>query len=835
MSKLLKAYRSAGYVTKEQIILAARARGNAALLDVKRALLEDVRQNSTAMVIVSGDPPGKNVTDMIRRLIVDRTKLIVVAQSSSLGPGDFERLLRASMPDVEKKLRVMDDGNSVADAVSSAERNRHYRPSQALEVFCSKEQADAFTQEIRAGSLKFDPTVIAVNPIEIPTDDVGAITSAINGEDLQAMHRVLDPHIFSNQGSLQIYKNLLKGQKTESLIRESSGLLRVYHGTNRRIDTPQDPVAVKAMMSGMDYGPGMYFTTSPRDAKEYGFNLYQADVDFKNPLVISSEMSPEMDKFRKSFDIGEEEMEFTDEGVWHCIMGFVISLIDAGLTSKKKVIDTIRKLGHDGIIVPAAVVRESKHGSSVTGDYVIVFDPSQITNWGEAVAASMLSRKKESIDEQAAGNQDSFLSRVKLGTINWDFREKTGEEGPVEGGFKAWSKKIKIDPQNKDAPRFVCAVIVSSTVGFSKLTGRGSVNAQGFMVDTEIYQYGDGKRKWFYHNEKRLPTPEAAQSYAERIKSFIDGKTLSELLGTPKSGKISMSKFEQIQRFGALHEFLSDIAPTRELGISKLRSILMDRMGDTFDELEYLGSGRNGSAYRTIEGPVLKITTDREEAKSANTLRGKKCEYIYHVHSVTKVSEGVWLILQEGDLEKLPDEYCEEFDTAVEILETIGAGEALRTGDVDSILEIMIKSEHVDLCDLVTEVMEKFGISGMLDEISKLGLSADFHSGNIKLRNGRPVLIDLGTPGDDHNMDKKVNQTGSRRVIEFTGMQSAGSAGQMRGSNSSAWAGGRMVLSKPEQHVPEDENATERDNALDQDIVGGGLDWGHGRRNHSSF
>ncbi len=498
----------------------ARCRGIPAWLDVLKALQEgdQTRQNSTAMVVVPAQPPGKNVCAMIRNLVGERTKLIVVAQPGPLAPGNFESLLRASMPDVETKLRIMDADDSLADAVSSAERNRHYRPSQALEVYCDEQQARNFAQEIRDGSLKFDPTVIQVRPMEIASDDMDALLAAVNGEDLSAMHRVLDPHVFSDQDALKDYKTALNGGQTGGL-----------------------------------------------------------------------------------FKVG-------------------------------------------------------------------------------------------------------------------------GESEPM-----------------------------------------------------------------------------------------------------PK---------ESLQR-----EFLTDIAPSRDLGIAKLDSILRHELGDHFDELEYLGSGRNGSAYRTPDGLILKITTDPEEAVSAEKLKGVECEYIHRIHTVSQVTESVWLILQEGGLEKLPSQYAEEFDLAVEILETIGAGHALRHGDAEGVKEVMVRSGHTDLCSLVAEVMKKFGLGGMLREVGQLGLSADFHSGNIMLREGRPVLTDLGTPGNDPNEDKNGPHGVGRQVSELAGMAGTqmGPQNQMRGSNSSAWAGGRMVLSNPEQHVPEDENESERDRALDQDIVGGGLDWGKAGRHGSGY
>lgn len=495
MHPTIRAYLTAGFRNSDEMLEHARLRGEASYFHVAAALLEGdpTRQNSTAMVVVPGEPPGKNVCAFIRGLVGQRTKVIVAVQQGSLAPGQYERLMRASMPDVEKKLRIMDVGDSISDAVSSAERNRHYSPSQSLEVFASKEETDEFTREVQGGSLTFDPTVIMVTASTIPTDDGAAIQQAVQGEDLAAMHRVLDPHVFSDQNALQKYKDAMRG----------------------------------------------------------------------------------------------------------------------------------------------------------------------------------------------------------------------------------------------------------------------------------------------------------------------------------------------IQR-----EFLTDIAPSREIGIQKLSMILRHELGDSFADLEYLGSGRNGSAYRTPDGLILKVTTDKREVDSAARLKGVECEYIHRIHEVVFTEDpNVWIIVQEGGLEKLPAEYCEEFDVAMQIIETLGAGHALREGDGQAVKEIMLRSGHRDLCLLVAEVMRKFDVGGMMHEVAELGLSADFHSGNIMLREGRPVLTDLGTPGDDPG-DKKGPPDGDHQVNEFAGgVQAAPQAGprsHMRGSNSSAWAGGKLVLSKPEQHVPEDENENERSGALDQDIQGGGLDWGTG-------
>lgn len=413
-----------------------------------------------------------------------------------------------------------------------------------------------------------------------------------------------------------------------------------------------------------------------------------------------------------------------------------------------------------------------------------------------------------------------------------------------------------------------------------------------------------------------------------------------------------------------VREFITDIAPTRELGIQVLHDLLSQKLssaGMDIHDMEYLGSGRNGSAYRTPDGLVLKVTTDPNEAMSARRLVGKPCEYIHLIHGVTSLSERVWLLAQEGDLEKLPEAYHEEFDTLVAIAEAAGAGEALRRGDIRSVITAIDESD-VELGQMFCEGADRFGLGGMCDEVARLGLSADFHSGNIMLRSGVPVLTDLGTPGDPASVKesadladnswvnaaheelevildaiesgqdwellwsrlrsivdsglKVTTSTGNARfpipsrdkfsdyedlsdwekykadrarlhrrlddairnglvdtamnyeqsgsfswgippggdtfkqellklrprdsapvagdvsqesrsggpVINEFGIQAGpapGASVNMRGSGSSAWSGGRLVLAKPENHVPEDENAKyERDSALDWGFYG---------------
>lgn len=452
----------------EQVVALAALRGPVALAEAE--LVEAGRRGSIAMVIVPAEPPGRLTSDFVRSIVSGRTRVVVVASSGRLAPGNFERLLRLSLPDVESDIGVVDAGEDLSSAIEAAEAAGFYEPGHALQVFCDPGLVAGFEEELRSGGLSVDPTVVTVSAAPAG-DDPDDVISAVHSGDDRALRATLDPHVFADGG-----------------------------------------------------------------------------VD----------------------------------------------------------------------------------------DYRAVL-----------------------------------------------FKE------------------------------------------------------------------------------------------------------------------------------GLLREFLSDIAPSRELAISRLHDILSGEVGDEeAGALQYLGSGRNGSAYRHPDGFIVKVTTDPQEARSADCLVGANTGHLGRIYQVRPVADGIWMILQE-DLERLPDGLREEFDAAMGVLESCGALGFLNGGRLLQAFHALRESDELAS---VVEVLRRFGVVGMCRELRQLGLTADFHSGNVMLRGDRPVLIDLGTPGDDPGT---LREFGS-------GAPASGAAGPatMRGSNSSSWANGRGALKAPENHVPEDENATEGDVALD---------WGPGR------
>jgi hypothetical protein len=127
----------------------------------------------------------------------------------------------------------------------------------------------------------------------------------------------------------------------------------------------------------------MYFSTAESDARTHGMSVYVATLDV-NPLIITDSLSPEMDKIRRAAQIDDEYLDEPDEGLWHLIVGLANSSIEVGAWSAKKFNDLIRKMGHNAIFIPNAIVRQSRGNLDARGDYLVVFDPASIIEWREA-------------------------------------------------------------------------------------------------------------------------------------------------------------------------------------------------------------------------------------------------------------------------------------------------------------------------------------------------------------------------------------------------------------------------------------------------------------------
>jgi hypothetical protein len=606
--------------------------------------MNEGRQNSTAMVIIPSDPPGRNVCGFIRKIAQGRSKVLVVGQSGKLAPGNLQDLLMAQLPDVTK-IEVIDmadtGGESVSDAVEALAAQGLYKSGQALEVWCSPDVARGFAEEIKSGQLDLDPTTISVHPEQVPSDDLVAIMQAFTDEDVTAMKRLLDPHIFSDPAELPKYRDALLHQGGGLFIPVSSIPVQ---------NKPKESLRVEAIKRKFP-GQKLYVHFSSREQEPKvpprSINRFAGGT---GPLGI----------YAYPLDA---QFTFAADRKYAFILKPTVPVTDVSTYSQSQLEADIKKL---------SAMADLKRPLRLWQKY-----KEEVHNVGPPFAQLWY-----------------LVSRIP----------RPDEEFPIgyiETGFG--------DPQR----------------------GRDLFIALGHVAIEDKYgiMYGSEPKQIVFLTDESFEVVSAE---------------------TDPAGYGSKQNMDALVEQPMIREFLTDIAPSREIAIRVLHDLLASKLssdGLDIGDYEYLGSGRNGSAYRG-DGLVLKVTTDPNEAASGMRLIGRPCLAIHLVHGVTELSEGVWLLEQEGDLEKLPQEYSEEFDLAIEMIEAVGGSQSLREGDWDRVLECLRECTEPEAIPDVLEVAERFGIPLMCAEVRALGLSADFHSGNIMLREGVPVLTDLGTPGD---------------------------------------------------------------------------------------
>jgi ADP-Ribosyltransferase in polyvalent proteins len=221
-----------------------------------------------------------------------------------------------------------------------------------------------------------------------------------------------------------------------------------YHGS---------PVAVAGLTNaavgkrGSDFGPGIYFATEQSDAADYGRFVYQANLAVSNPLRVDRELTPEMDRVRKMLRVSDDDLQFSDEGIWHTLMEYTSTLYDIGELTPKRFISGLKRLGYDSIIVPNAVILETKFGRdrNMHGDYIVVFDESQITDWRRINGGRQLTVPQDALDKyeefhrHAPKRVGEFSPRLEIpSTIH-----RAGESKWVT------YRSDKVDPETLRRPR----------------------------------------------------------------------------------------------------------------------------------------------------------------------------------------------------------------------------------------------------------------------------------------------------------------------------------------------------------------------------------------------
>lgn len=276
-------------------------------------------------------------------------------------------------------------------------------------------------------------------------------------------------------------------------------------------------------------------------------------------------------------------------------------------------------------------------------------------------------------------------------------------------------------------------------------------------------------------------------------------------------------------------EFLTDIAPRRRDAIQMLSDIVSDHWDLLVDRgvdpegMRYLGAGNNGAAWELADGRVLKVTTDDAEAHVASFLRGKRFKHVFTVHDVWAFpgqynGHYVYGLVTEGGLIKPTKAEQDEFDRMADVLLRVEAdsGQPMEQNFRNTLQYLMADPDITPQEKQATLLaVKKFGVAGMMADMKRIGFATDLHSGNFMKRpDGTYVIIDIGTGGDQEDskppfLEGHLDLEGLINEVGVLGAPQADGRSHLRGTNSSAWVSGRLVLANPQDHVPVDDEEEE--------------------------
>jgi hypothetical protein len=210
--------------------------------------------------------------------------------------------------------------------------------------------------------------------------------------------------------------------------------LTAYHGAKRPMAQPTEFREPR----NIDFGPGFYMATAPEDAARYGSVLYRAEIELKNPILLTDNDDPELLAwFQRVLRIGDENLEFYDNPMVG-IFDLVKVMIQSDTLSGKKLIAVLQRKGYDGIYVDKNIVAEYHEGMAVDGDYVVLWSPDQVLSW-EKVDGEKL--KPNRGNDWHFEGVDSLIDAAREAEPDFQYVDRDALEdhdGEIAWGGDAW-------------------------------------------------------------------------------------------------------------------------------------------------------------------------------------------------------------------------------------------------------------------------------------------------------------------------------------------------------------------------------------------------------------
>ncbi len=310
-----------------------------------------------------------------------------------------------------------------------------------------------------------------------------------------------------------------------------------------------------------------------------------------------------------------------------------------------------------------------------------------------------------------------------------------------------------------------CRVFVSPIEQFNTLAQGRTLKGEGFIVDAEVY-FLDRRFEptaFVWHNEARLKTREEALARVERIKRYVDGRSLDQLSAEEKAGPLRMSKFNEAAPHAPRQQ--PAVAQTTVAGgragvaIQAVRehAEMLSRRG--LEVHQMLGRGSQGAAFRLADGRVLKATLDRSEAIVAQLVHRGRYTHLARVDQVFRFADrDVFGIVREY-LEPVPSALARELD------------EFMYARTFKNFLDLPDQLDRMDVQH--QDFAARSGLYAMALELRKAGVQFynDAGSDNMGMRGRELVLHDFGysrpNQGEVPVMESMFSEAGGHDPDEY--------------------------------------------------------------------
>lgn len=301
-----------------------------------------------------------------------------------------------------------------------------------------------------------------------------------------------------------------------------------------------------------------------------------------------------------------------------------------------------------------------------------------------------------------------------------------------------------------------CRVFAADVSGFNSIAQGRSVNGEGFIVDAEVYFLDRDfePTAFVWHNERRVATKEEAIRRVDRIRRYIDGKTVLQLASEPKAGPLRMSKFNESRLREAYEPDEYDLVVANAAQLLKKHGFLPDK---------FLGQGTNGKAYALPDGRALKVTEDEDEAKTSIALKGRELPNVVRIDDVFRFP-ALRSRFDAAARERTNASPAPMFGIVQERLQPLSGGELSELREVLNEVTLVMdfntskplmawiqgpvgrKLQDPAKVRRFQEMCQKYQIDAMFDQLRKAKVVfGDFHAKNImKRQDGAYVITDLG-------------------------------------------------------------------------------------------